>query len=62
MKEEIYGVYTQSHDITFIMKDTFLNENEIVSTEVIGFVHGNEENNETILKQYIGKLKAEYIL
>ena len=62
MKEKIYGAYSQSHDITFIMKDTFTNENEIASTEVIGFVHGNEENNETVLNQYIGKLKAEYTL
>jgi len=62
MIEKIYVAYTPKHDITFILKDIIVNENEIISTEVIGFVHGNEEDNEKILHQYIGKLKAEYTL
>lgn len=58
----IYGAYAEQHDITFIMKDIVNYNNNIESTEVIGFVHGNEVNNTIALEKYSGKLKAEYTL
>lgn len=41
------------------MEDTFIGE-ELISTEVVGFVFGNYEESPEILKQYSGKLKAEF--
>ena len=38
------------------------NYGEIESTEVIGFVYGNETDNPEILERYIGKLKADFTL
>ena len=58
-KKKIYGVYANTADITYIMEDTFIGE-ELESTEVIGFVFGNYEDNTKVLKQYSGKIKAEF--
>lgn len=57
----IYGAYAEKHDITFIMKDVYNNNNEIESTEVVGFVYGNEVNNLALLNEYNGKVRAEFI-
>ena len=59
MKEKIYGVYSESADITFVMKDIF-EFGECISTEVVGFVYGNEIENPGMLQRYNGKLKAEF--
>ena len=60
MTQHIYGLYSEMGDITFIMSDTFDENGEIKSTEVVGFVYGNEVDNSEILDQYTGGLKAEY--
>ena len=57
--KKLYGVYAHTADITYIMQDTFIGE-ELTSTEVIGFVFGNYEDSTEVLKQYSGKLKAEF--
>ncbi len=57
--KKIYGVYANTADITYIMEDIFVGK-ELESTEVIGFVFGNYEDNAEMLKQYSGKLKAEF--
>lgn len=57
--KKLYGVYASMADITYIMEDTFIN-GEVKSTEVVGFVYGNEEDNTDVLKQFTGKLKAEF--
>lgn len=57
--KKVYGVYAENADITFIMEDTFNNE-ELKSTEVVGFVYGNEEENMDVLNRFKGKLKAEF--
>lgn len=57
--KKLYGVYASTADITYIMEDTFI-DGEVKSTEVVGFVYGNEEDNTEILKQFTGKLKAEF--
>ena len=56
----IYGTYAPSTDITFILRDTFNEKGECISTEVVGFVYGNEEDNMEILMENIGGLKAEF--
>ena len=57
-KEDIYGVYAPSWDITFIMIDRYDKHGEIVSSECVGWYHGepSEEDNKT----FKGKLKAKY--
>ena len=57
---KIYGAYAEEHDITFIMIDTFDGDGELKSTEVTGFVYGNEKDNLELLKKYSGKFKAEF--
>lgn len=55
----VYGTYAASTDITFVMMDIY-HDNEINSTEVLGFVYGNEEENNEVLFKFIGELKAEW--
>lgn len=57
LKKEKYGVYQHNYDITFIMVDTFKNE-EIISSECVGWYHGEptEQDNE----YFTGKLKATF--
>ena len=57
-KYKIYGAYSESSDITFVMKDYIDGDGKIISTEVVGFIYGNEVDNEEILRENIGKLKA----
>lgn len=58
-REVIYGEYSEGADITFIMKDTInVATEKCISTEVIGFYYG-KPNIEDI-KEYSGKLKAEF--
>jgi len=57
MREEIYTVYAEGNDMTFIMKNIY-NGDELVSTEVVGWYWG--EPGEDATKACIGKLKAEY--
>ena len=54
----IYGAYSQNSDITFVMMN-FYRDNEIESTEVVGFVHGNEVKNMELLLEQIGELRTE---
>ena len=35
-------------------------DGKIISTEVVGFIYGNEVNNEELLRENIGKLKAAF--
>ena len=59
-KYKIYGAYSESNDITFVMKDYIDGDGKIISTEVVGFIYGNEVNNEELLRENIGKLKAAF--
>jgi len=61
IQEHIYTSYDNSLDMTFIIKDLAEDKNgdlELISTEVVGWYHG--EPDETTTRLYIGKLKAEY--
>ena len=53
----IYTTYSEETDMTFILKDVFMND-DAKSTEVIGFYFGTPNDKSTIA--YIGKLKAEF--
>ena len=57
VKKDKYGIYQENYDITFIMVDTW-EDDEIISSECVGWYHGepNEEDNE----HFIVKLKGTY--
>jgi hypothetical protein len=57
IKQQKYGIYQVNYDITFIIIDTYKDE-EIISSECVGWYHGepSEEDNEF----FTGKLKATY--
>ena len=57
VEQNKYGIYQKNYDITFIMVDTYENE-EIISSECVGWYHGepSEEDNE----HFTNKLKATY--
>jgi hypothetical protein len=56
-RKEIYSVFSQEADMTFIMEDVW-DGDDVISTEVKGFYYGmpNEEFN----KSFYNDLKAEY--
>jgi hypothetical protein len=58
MKKELYGIYAPDGDMTFVMEDTYNGKGELISSECVGWYHGepNERDNET----FKGKLKASY--
>jgi hypothetical protein len=58
MKVELIGMYVPPQDITFIMKDTFNDDGELLTAEVTGFYHGEPTHEDN--KLYNGKPKAEY--
>lgn len=57
-KKELYGVYAPSWDMTFVMEDTTNSKGELISSECVGWYHGepDEESN----RHFKGKLKAKY--
>lgn len=57
MEEKVYAVYSEAEDMTFIMKDVYM-DGEPKSTEVVGFYFGESTEENTTL--YTGKLKAEF--
>lgn len=59
IKQKKYGIYQKNYDITFIMIDTYEDE-EIISSECVGWYYGssNEEDNE----YFTHKLKTTYDL
>ena len=60
MRKVTYTTYAQETDMTFIMQDTVDVDNEVRSTECIGWYHGEPDDGDT--EQFKGKLKAEYTL
>lgn len=59
MKSKITTAYAQHDDMTFIMKDIYNENGDIVSTECVGFYFGSPSETDTA--EFIGKLKAEFI-
>lgn len=58
--EEIVATYAPDMDMTFILRETYSDEQNIwISTEVVGFYYG--EPNNDLTQQHVGKLKAVYI-
>lgn len=58
MKKELWGAYSSTADITFVLEETYNENGDLISTECKGFYYGepSEEDNE----YFNGKLKAEY--
>ena len=58
--EEIVATYAPDMDMTFILRETYSDEQNIwISTEVVGFYYG--EPNNDLTQQHVGQLKAVYI-
>ena len=57
IKQDKYTMYQNEYDVTFIMVDTW-EDDEIISTECVGWYYGkpNKEDNEL----FVGKLKGTY--
>lgn len=54
----LYTTYAPDTDITFIMRDEYSHSENLISTECLGWYHG--EADDELTQNYIGKLKAEY--
>lgn len=59
-KEDVYNIYSSEGDMTFIMKDTYDEDGELLSTECIGWYYGEPTAEDNIT--FAGKLKAEYTM
>ena len=57
-KTQITTAYSETEDITFILKEQQDNNGNSVSTEVVGFYYGQPNEDDTT--RYTGKLKAQY--
>ncbi len=57
-KQDIYGMYSPDYDITTIMVDTYDENDLMISSEVVGWYHGqpNDKDNAT----FFGKLKCKH--
>lgn len=58
-KKRIYDVYSKEVDMTFIMENTYDADGELLSTECVGWYHGEPDDESTA--HFIGKLKAEFL-
>lgn len=58
VKEDITAVYAPEGDMTFIMKETWTEDGELVSTECVGWYYGEPSDEDNLA--FIGKLKAMY--
>ena len=58
MKKELYAVYADRDDITFIMEETTNENGDLISTECVGFYYGEPTEKDT--KFFKGKLKATF--
>ena len=56
--EMISECYAPAHDMTFIRRDTYNTDGDLVSMEVVGFYCG--EPNDKNTEQYTGEVKAVY--
>lgn len=55
----VYGEYSETADITFIMQDIIKKETEkCISTEVVGFYYGEPELE--WIEKFYGSLKTEF--
>lgn len=58
-RKVVYGEYSETADITFIMQDIIEKETgKCISTEVIGFYYGIPDVE--YIEEYSGRLKAEF--
>jgi hypothetical protein len=57
MTKELYAIYDEHYDISFIMEETTEN-GEPISTECVGWYHGEPSDEDN--QHFKGKLKATY--
>ena len=58
MSTNIYTIYQEQHDITFIMQEEIHEEGYVCSLEVVGFYYG--EPNDKCTELFRGSLKASF--
>lgn len=58
-KTKIITEYSESGDMTFILKEEYNEEGNPITTEVVGFYYGAPNEKDT--EYYTGKLKAVYV-
>lgn len=56
--EIISECYAEAHDMTFLRRDTYNTNGDLVSMEAVGFYCGEPDDHST--EVYTGKVKAEY--
>lgn len=57
---KIYGVYAPSHDITFVMKETYNDNGDPEKLAVTGFYFGEPDDQSNL--DFDGDLEAEFDL
>ena len=58
MRKVTYTAYAPDADMTFILEDTYDENDNIISTECVGFYYGDPAD--LLTEKYKGDLKAEY--
>ena len=58
--QKIYGIYAPSHDITFVMKETYDDDGNPEKLAVTGFYYGEPEDQSNL--DFDGDLEAEFDL
>ena len=59
-KKEIYSVYSHEGNMTFVMEDVYDADGEPLSTECVGWYHGEPDEEST--HRFVGILKAHYLM
>ena len=57
---KVYGVYAPSHDITFVMKETYNDKGDPEKLAVTGFYFGEPDDQSNL--DFDGDLEAEFDL
>ena len=58
MTTNIYPIYQEQHDITFIMQEEIHEDGYVCSLEVVGFYYGEPDDKYNEL--FLGSLKAQF--
>lgn len=58
MKTEIYGMYCEEYNMTFIIEDRYSTDGQKLSTGVVGLYHGEPDEVANLL--FYGKTEIDY--
>ena len=57
-RQDIYGIYSHEYDFTTIMVETYNENGQKLTSEVVGWYHGKPDDILTAM--YYGKLKCDH--